>query len=55
MNALNHSKPIVFSPSSDSNQVMGWCSVAFSTLAVKSGNGRHFDLLTTDQKSGAIL
>lgn len=34
---------------------MGWTSVAISTLAVKSGNGQHFDLLTTDQKSGAIL
>lgn len=34
---------------------MGWSSVTFSILAVRSGNGKHFALLTTEQKSGAIL
>ncbi|KAK4232949.1 hypothetical protein C8A03DRAFT_39380 [Achaetomium macrosporum] len=35
--------------------MMGWSSVAFSIMAVKSGNGKHFAILTTEQKSGAIF
>ncbi|KAK4233520.1 hypothetical protein C8A03DRAFT_19421 [Achaetomium macrosporum] len=35
--------------------IMGWASVAFSVMAVQSGNGKHFAILTTEQKSGAIL
>lgn len=36
-------------------QVCGYISVTLSTIAVSYGNGRHFSLLTTEQKEGAIL
>ena len=34
---------------------MGWGSAVFSILGVHSGNGKHFAILTKEQKSGAIL
>ncbi|KAI1840245.1 hypothetical protein JX265_013037 [Neoarthrinium moseri] len=37
------------------NKICGWLSAGFSIAAVQSGNGRHFDTLTLEQKSGAIL
>ncbi|KEZ43285.1 hypothetical protein SAPIO_CDS4726 [Scedosporium apiospermum] len=36
-------------------QICSWISTAFSTMAVASGNGKHFSLLSTEQKTGAIL
>ncbi|KAJ0160579.1 hypothetical protein CTA2_7724 [Colletotrichum tanaceti] len=33
----------------------GWINVGTAIAAVSHGNGRHFDLLTLEQKSGAIL
>ncbi|KAL1850973.1 hypothetical protein VTK73DRAFT_9567 [Phialemonium thermophilum] len=35
--------------------ICGWCAVIFGVMAVHSGNGKHFAILTTEQKSGAIL
>ena len=34
---------------------MGWGSAVFSILGVHSGYGKHFAILTKEQKSGAIL
>lgn len=36
-------------------QIFGWLAVAFTVAAVRSGDGRHMAVLSTDQKSGAIL
>lgn len=41
--------------SADCDQICGWCNVAFSTIGVRSGNGQHFAILTSKQKSGCIL
>ncbi|KAL2262439.1 hypothetical protein VTK26DRAFT_1342 [Humicola hyalothermophila] len=35
--------------------IMGWSSVVFTILAVNAGNGKHFGILTDDQKSAVIL
>ncbi|KAI3550054.1 integral membrane protein [Colletotrichum abscissum] len=35
--------------------VCGWTNVGTAITAVAHGNGRHFDVLTLEQKSGAIL
>ncbi|KXH26159.1 integral membrane protein [Colletotrichum simmondsii] len=35
--------------------VCGWMNVGTAIAAVAHGNGRHFDVLTLEQKSGAIL
>ncbi|KFY39476.1 hypothetical protein V494_03967 [Pseudogymnoascus sp. VKM F-4513 (FW-928)] len=35
--------------------IFGWLAVAFTIAAVRSGDGRHMTVLSTDQKSGAIL
>ncbi|KAK2049471.1 integral membrane protein [Colletotrichum somersetense] len=35
--------------------ICGWGNVGTAIAAVSYGNGRHFDLLDLDQKSGAIL
>ncbi|KAI9898884.1 hypothetical protein N3K66_005345 [Trichothecium roseum] len=35
--------------------VFQWVSTAMAIVAVEHGNGRHFDLLTLDQKQGAIF
>lgn len=36
-------------------QICCWLAVGFSCAAVASGNGKHFAILTLDQKAGAIL
>ncbi|KAK7421207.1 hypothetical protein QQX98_002337 [Neonectria punicea] len=36
-------------------EICGYISTALSTVAVYSGNGRHFSTLTTEQQQGAIL
>lgn len=36
-------------------QLCGYLAVAFATVAVLNGNGRHMDVLTLEEKSGAIL
>lgn len=35
--------------------VFAWASVAFTVMAVRSGNGKHFALLSPAQRSAAIL
>ncbi|WYZ35502.1 hypothetical protein EsH8_X_000149 [Colletotrichum jinshuiense] len=35
--------------------ICGWTNVGTAIAAVARGNGRHFEFLTQDQKSGAIL
>ncbi|KAK1997557.1 integral membrane protein [Colletotrichum falcatum] len=35
--------------------ICGWANVGTATAAVNYGNGRHFDTLDLEQKSGAIL
>ncbi|KAB5522977.1 integral membrane protein [Coniochaeta sp. 2T2.1] len=35
--------------------ICGWLAVGFSCAAVNSGNGKHFSVLSLDEKSGAIL
>jgi hypothetical protein len=45
----------LFVSSDEEEQFFGWASVTFSIMAVRSGNGKHFALLTDEQKSGAIL
>ncbi|KAK8119931.1 uncharacterized protein PG998_004557 [Apiospora kogelbergensis] len=37
------------------SMLCGYVSVAFGVLAVKSGNGKHFIVLSTEQKEGVIF